>query len=397
MTTMLKNKKVLLGIGGGIAVYRVAELARLLIRQGAKVRCVMTAAAAQFVSPLTFEALTGEQAYRELFDLTAEREMGHIQLARWADVLLVAPATADLIAKLAHGIADDLLSTLLRARRGPVLIAPAMNVTMWKSPAVRRNLGRLEKDGLAIVGPEEGELACGEEGMGRLSEPDTLIEAIYHAACDKTLRSQRWLINAGPTYEYWDAVRFLGNAASGTLGRYLALVAAARGAEVHLVAGPGVGPTPFGVMRHDIIAAADMLKICLKLAAGADVFVASAAVGDYRFAESLPGKHKRKNGEHLQLELVANEDIVARLAAMNRRPRRIVAFAAESEDHVTQARKKLLAKGVDAIVANDVGAMGRPAARAWWLSGNQTIDLGTLAKPQLAERLIELIAAMEKP
>lgn len=393
---MLTGKRILIGIGGGIAVYRVAELVRLLMKQGAVVRCVMTRAAQQFVSPMTFEALSGEQVYTELFDLTQEREMGHIQLARWADVMLVAPATADLLTKSAHGIAEDLLGTILQARRGPVLMAPAMNSAMWESAATQRNIDTLRQRGVLFVGPEAGELACGEEGMGRLSEPDTLLEAVYHAACPKTLAGQRWLINAGPTFEHWDRVRYLGNGASGRLGFCIARVAAARGASVDLVAGPNTPATPYGVNRHDVCSAADMLERCTALAEGRDLFIATAAVGDFRFAEPQTDKLKRGDTERMTVKLIANPDVVAQVATLPQRPKRIVAFAAECEKHVEHARRKLQSKGVDAIVANDAGQMGRETGGGWWVREANTTELETMPKWRLAERLVELATEMMK-
>ena len=290
---MLAGKRILLGIGGGIAVYRVAELARMLVKQGATVRCVMTPAACRFVTPLTFEALTGEKVYTELFDLTAEREMGHIRLARWADVLVIAPATADLIAKIANGISDHLLTTMLQVREGPVLLAPAMNTSMWQSPANARNLELLRGQGMHIIGPEAGMLACGEEGEGRLSEPAAILAALQPLLAEPFLSGQHWVINAGPTWEPWDDVRFLTNRATGELGLALAEAAAAHGATVRLVAGPTVAASSDAVSRHDVMTAEEMLTVCRTLASGADVFVATAAVGDFRFAGSSPSLPRR--------------------------------------------------------------------------------------------------------
>ena len=391
---MLTGKRILIGIGGGIAVYRVAELVRLLIRQGATVRCVMTRAAQQFVSPMTFEALSGEQVYTQLFDLTQEREMGHIRLARWADVMLVAPATADLLTKSAHGIAEDLLGTILQARRGAILMAPAMNAAMWESDATQRNIGILCERGVRFVGPDAGELACGEEGMGRLSDPETLVEAIYHAACPKPLAGQRWLVNAGPTFEDWDDIRYLGNRASGRLGFCIARAAAARGATVDLVAGPNTPATPYAVTRHDVRSAADMLAACTSLSDGGDVFVATAAVGDFRFGERHSGKLKRGDTDRMTVELVANPDVVAQIARLPNRPDRVVAFAAERERHVEHARQKLRDKGVDAIFANDADRMGETDGGGWWICGEETLDIESMPKWQLAERLVELAMNM---
>ena len=391
---MLKDKKILIGIGGGIAVYRVAELARLLMKQGAEVRCVMTRSACEFVTPMTFEALTGEEVHTQLFDLTGEREMGHIKLARWADVLLVAPATANLLTKFAHGVADDLLTTIFQAREGAILLAPAMNTSMWESAANQRNVKALQKRGVAIVGPEAGELACGEKGVGRMSEPETIIQALYQGSAPDSLAGQRWVINAGPTHEYWDQVRFLGNAATGRLGFRLAQVAAARGAKVDLISGPTELATPLGVTRFDMTSADEMLAECEKQAAGADVFVGTAAVSDFAFAEKSDSKLKRGATKSMNIELAANPDIVAHIATMSKHPAKVIAFAAECERHEEQAQKKLKAKGVDAIFANDVANMGSNEAGGWWLDGTSSTEIEAMPKWQLAERLIDLVECL---
>ena len=329
---MLSGKRILLAVSGGIAAYRAAELARLLIKQGAQVRCVMTHGACEFITQLTMEALTGERVYTELFDLTSEREMGHIKLARWADVLVVAPATADIIARFTHGICDNLLSTLFQARRGPVLLAPAMNTTMWEAAATQRNIRLLVEQGIHLTGPEEGDLACGETGFGRMSEPADILAALYPLLMEQSLAGQRWVINAGPTRESWDAVRTLSNRASGGLGALLAEATAMCGAEVQLIAGPGTPQTSESILRHDVETAAEMLQASEQEAPGADVFVATAAVSDYRFAEQASGKLKRGGGQ-VTVQLEENADIVAHVAAMQDRPRLVVGFAAESEAH----------------------------------------------------------------
>ncbi len=392
---MLSGRRILIGIGGGIAAYRIAELVRLLMKQGAKVRCVMTPAACEFITPMTFEALTGETVYTELFNLTDEREMGHIQLARWADVLLVAPATANLIAKFSHGICDNLLTTLFQARENPVLIAPAMNVSMWESAATQRNVTALKAQGIRFIGPEPGRLACGEEGPGRMSEPETLMEAMYPLLQPQRLSGQRWLINAGPTWESWDHVRILTNRASGKLGACMADAAAALGAETILVAGPGTPPTSALVQRHNIGSAQEMLTACKQKAGSTDVFVATAAVSDYRFSEPEEGKLKRKHKARLTITLDANEDIVAHIAGLPNRPRKIIAFAAEHSNHIEHARNKLQAKGADAIFANDISGMGENDAAGWWVTPNQEEQLSRMSKQQLAARLIEQIVGMD--
>lgn len=393
---MFSGKHILIGIGGGIAVYRVAELARLLIKQGATVRCVMTSAACEFVTPMTFEALTGETVHTELFDLTDEREMGHIQLARWADILLVAPATANLLAKFNHGICDNLLTTLFQVCENPVLIAPAMNVSMWESAATQRNVTALKAQGIHFAGPEPGQLACGEEGPGRMSEPEMLMEAMRPLLQPQRLSGQRWLINTGPTWESWDHVRILSNRASGKLGASMADAAAALGAETILVAGPGTPSTSTLVQRHNTGSAQEMLTACEREASSTDVFVATAAVSDYRFSEPEEGKLKQKHKARITVTLDANDDIVAHIAALPNRPRKIIAFAAEHSNHIEHARNKLRTKGADAIFANDISDMGRNDAAGWWVTINQEEQLSRMSKQQLAVRIIEQIMGMDQ-
>ncbi len=386
MSTLV-GKRILLAISGGIAAYRAAELARQLIKQGAQVRCVMTHGACEFITPLTMEALTGQQVYTEMFDLTSEREIGHIRLARWADVLLIAPATADMIARFAHGICDNLLATLFQARSGPVLLAPAMNAVMWGAPATQRNVRQLLDQGVHLVGPIEGELACGETGLGRMSEPADIVAALYPLLLEQSLAGQHWVINAGPTRESWDAVRTLSNRASGRLGALLADAAAMRGAEVQLIAGPCTPATFADIQRHDVESAEQMLAACEQVASGADVFVASAAVSDYRFAEAVSGKLKRGGGE-LSVKLVESPDIVAHIAAMHQRPRLMVAFAAEFAAHVEHASAKMKAKGVDAIFANDVSRIGSDQGSGCWLAGDSVQQADDMDKAELAAWLV---------
>ncbi len=387
----LEGKRILLGIGGGIAVYRAVELLRLLIKQGAEVRCVMTKSAQEFVTPLTFEALSGEKVHRELFDLTQDHGMGHIQLVRWADVVLLAPVTANLLAKISHGIADDLLTTLMSACEKPVVLAPAMNVSMWQAKATQSNIKTLKARGFRIVEPESGELACGEQGAGRLAEPEIIRQALLPLLTTQKLKGQRWVINAGPTVEAWDAVRVLTNRATGTLGARLADIAAVAGADVTLVAGRGTPATLAAVKRIDIESAAEMLTACQHHARQADVFIGTAAVSDYRFAVPAVHKLKRKNSAELQVDLLANTDIIAVVAHMEKRPAKVVAFAAESENHLEYATLKLEQKGVDAIVANDVSNMGSHLASGWWLSKAGESRIEPLPKEEFAALLIDYI------
>lgn len=385
------GKRILIGIGGGIAVYRVAELTRLLKKSGMEVRCVMTASACEFVSPLTFEALTGETVHTELFDLTSEREMGHIQLARWADAVIIAPATSNLIARFAHGIADDLLTTIMHACDRPVLLAPAMNSSMWNSAATQQNIRTLQQRGLNITGPESGELACGESGPGRLSESRAIISALLPLLTEPDLQGQHWVINAGPTVEAWDDVRFLSNRASGMLGALLADLAVIKGAEVSLIAGPGTPETHPNVHRFNVESACQMLERCKDEAADADYFIASAAVSDFRFEHAYQGKLKRGDTSELSITMIANPDIVARIANMDKRPTKVIAFAAEAVDHIQHAKIKLSKKGVDAIIANDISNMGSESAHGWWVTESSTVPINSESKIDFAQCIIDHI------
>ena len=388
-----------MGIGGGIAVYRVAELVRLLIKQGAKVRCVMTQSACEFVTPLTFEALTGEQAHTELFDLTGEREMGHIQLARWADAVVIAPATANLITKLAYGIADDLLTTIMQVNEKPVLLAPAMNHSMWESPATQQNIATLRSRGVQFSGPASGELACGETGAGRLNEPemiaDDLLPLLYKQTHEQGLAGQRWVINAGPTWERWDDVRILTNRATGSLGALLADRASRFGASVTLIAGPGTPACSQRVDRISVESAQEMLEACQQKAEGADIFIGTAAVSDFAFKEPSSGKIKRGETQSMQVEFISNPDIVATIAGMEKRPKQVIAFAAEATDHVAHAKEKLTRKGVDAIFANDVSNMGSDRAAGWWITAKAAEEFKAVPKAEIAKQMIEKIMELK--
>ncbi len=392
---MVSGKKILIGIGGGIAVYRIAELTRLLIKAGADVRCVMTKSACEFVTPLTFEALTGEPVHTELFDLTSEREMGHIKLARWADAVILAPATAHLVARLAHGIADDLLSTIMLVCDKPILMAPAMNTSMWDSSATQCNIETLKQRGITIIGPESGQLACGEQGAGRLANPAAIMSALTPLLSEQSLQGERWIINAGPTHESWDGVRILSNRASGKLGVLLAEQAAARGAEVSLIAGPGTPLTQSNIERHNVESAEQMLNACQQEAADSDMFIATAAVSDFRFAKTQKEKLKRADTACMSVELMANPDIVAQIAAMPNRPKKVIAFAAESSNHIEYGKKKLQQKGVDAIVANDISNMGSDQANGWWISNSTTLSIQSNTKTEFAEQIINHITELQ--
>jgi len=393
---LMSGKRVLIGIGGGIAAYRTAELVRLLMKQGAEVRCVMTKSACEFVTPLTFEALTGEEVHTELFDLTSEREMGHIRLARWADAIVIAPATANLITKLAYGIADDLLTTVMQVNEKPVLIVPAMNHSMWDSHATQQNIEMLRSRAVHLSGPASGELACGEVGPGRLNEPETIADDLLPLLYEQKLAGQHWVINAGPTWEHWDAVRILTNRATGTLGARLADRASMMGASVTLIAGPGVPACSQRVDRINVESAAEMFETCQQKAKGADTFIGTAAVSDFAFKEPSLGKIKRGDTQAMQVELTASPDIVATIAEMDDRPKRVIAFAAESEHHIEHAKEKLTRKAVDAIFANDVGNMGSDNAAGWWIDQDTEEQIKAMPKAELARKIIEKIMELQK-
>jgi len=351
-----------LGITGGIAAYKCCELVRQLRREGAEVQVLMTPAAAAFVTPLSLQAVSGRPVRTDLLDPSAEAAMGHIELARWGEVLLVAPASADALARLAQGHANDLLSTCYLAFDGPKFLAPAMNQAMWRAPATGRNVAQLEADGATVLGPASGSQACGDEGPGRMIEPADLVRALEAWATARGDSSPSpWagrhvVITAGPTREALDPVRYLTNKSSGQQGFALAEAAVAAGARVTLITGPVSLPTPDGVTRIDVEAAQDMLTAAEAACADADLCVAVAAVADYRVAEVATQKLKRQDGVPLTLTLVPNPDIIASLAAQRGSRARpvLVAFAAETENVLAHARSKRSKKGVDFVVANDV-------------------------------------------
>ena len=356
----LSDKRILLIVGGGIAAYKALELTRLLRKAGIGVRPILTRAGEQFVTPLSLAAISEDKVYSELFSLTDEAEMGHIELSRSADLVVVAPATADLIAKAVHGHANDLASTTLLATDKPVLMAPAMNVRMWEHPATRRNVAQLKADGVLFVGPDEGAMACGEYGFGRLAEPPVIFEAILAALegpAARPLAGKRAIVTAGPTAEPIDPVRVLTNRSSGKQGFAIAQALAELGAEVTLVAGPVAVPTPVGVKRVDIETAREMLSAC-EAALPADIAVCVAAVSDWR-PESAAGTKMKKGADGPPtISLVENPDILATLSKSPRRPALVVGFAAETNDVEAYAKAKLAKKGCDWIVANNVSVAG---------------------------------------
>jgi phosphopantothenoylcysteine decarboxylase / phosphopantothenate---cysteine ligase len=353
---MLAGKRILLIIGGGIAAYKALELIRLLQRAGASVTPVLTRAGAEFVTPLSVSALAGAKVYSELFDLTDEAEMGHIQLSRAADLLVVAPATADLMAKMAGGRADDLASTLLLATDKRVLLAPAMNVRMWDHPATRRNLAVLRGDGALIVGPNDGEMACGEYGPGRMAEPAEILAAIDAALGGGPLAGRHVVVTSGPTHEPIDPVRYIANRSSGAQGTAIAVALRDLGARVTFVTGPAAVPAPAGVTVVAVETAAEMAA-AVTAAMPADAAVMAAAVADWRVANASGQKMKKDgSGKAPALEFAENPDILAGISKASQRPRLVVGFAAETDDVIGHATAKRLRKGCDWIVANDVSA-----------------------------------------
>lgn len=389
----MNGKHIVLGVTGGIAVYKAADLVRRLREAGAEVRVVMTRGARAFVTPLTFQALSGHPVHTELLDATAEAGMGHIELARWADLVLVAPATADFIARLAHGLADDLLSTICLASAAPQALAPAMNQQMWANAAVQANCATLRDRGVRLIGPESGGQACGDTGPGRMTEPADLVTALFPATL-AALAGRHVVVTAGPTYEDLDPVRFIGNRSSGRMGFAVAAAAAAAGARVSLVAGPVRLETPAGVERSDVRSAAEMREAALPLARVADVFIGVAAVADY--APVRRAEQKIKKGATRQtLELAGTPDIVAEVAALGDGPF-TVGFAAETENLKEHALEKLSRKRLDMIAANRVGVDGSgfesERNEILLLSAASELKLGPGTKQELARLLIGAVA-----
>jgi phosphopantothenoylcysteine decarboxylase/phosphopantothenate--cysteine ligase len=393
---MLNGKRILLIVGGGIAAYKSLELVRRLRERGATVRVVLTQGGAQFVTPLSFSVLSGEEAFTDLFDLKDEAEIGHIQLSREADLVVVAPATADLLAKMANGLANDLASTVLMATDKSVLVAPAMNVRMWQHPATLRNVETLRADGVRFVGPEEGDMACGEFGPGRMAEPEDIAGAIARllpSAEGVSLVGRHVLITSGPTYEPIDPVRYIANRSSGKQGHALARAAKDMGARVTLISGPTHLPDIPGVMTVKVETAADMLDAALG-ALPADIAICAAAVADWRAATQAMEKLKKVEGQTaLNLALARNPDILATLAAPGaRRPALVIGFAAETETIITHAQEKLSRKGADWIVANDVspgtGIMGGDRTEVHLVSAAGVEDWPAMGKDEMAVKLL---------
>jgi phosphopantothenoylcysteine decarboxylase/phosphopantothenate--cysteine ligase len=391
---MLKGKRILLGITGGIAAYKAAQLVRLLVRAGADVRVAMTDAATRFVTPVTFQALSNQPVWSDLWDQRVPDAMGHIELSRDRELIVVAPASADFMAKVAHGLADDLLSTLCVARRCPLMLAPAMNVEMWGNAATQRNLGALRDDGVLIAGPVAGDQACGETGYGRMLEPAQIAAEIEAFFAPKRLAGKRVLVTAGPTEEPIDPVRVLTNASSGKMGYAVARAAQEAGGEVTLVSGPVSLVTPAGVARIDVRTAQEMFEAVKKRAPSTDVFISVAAVADYKVKNPSTQKIKKANGRAVTLELTENPDILAYVAGMKDGPF-CVGFAAESEKFAEYAREKRAKKKLPLLAANLVqDALGADTNSIVLYDDRGEHPLGTGAKLELARKLVEHIAGM---
>ncbi|MEK9722342.1 MAG: bifunctional phosphopantothenoylcysteine decarboxylase/phosphopantothenate--cysteine ligase CoaBC [Rhodospirillaceae bacterium] len=399
---MLNGKRILLIVTGGIAAYKTPDLVRRLREQGARVRCLLTDGGAQFVTPLALGAVSEDKVYSDLFSLTDEHEMGHINLSREADVIVIAPATANMLAKMAHGLGDDLASTVLLATDAPVLAAPAMNVRMWDHPATQANLAMLKDRGIGFIGPNEGDMACGEYGMGRMAEPLEIVAAVtafFDAPAGKAgrLAGLRALVTSGPTHEAIDPVRYIANRSSGKQGHAIAEALVRLGATVTLVSGPTRLPDPAGATVVHVESARHMLAACQD-ALPADVAVCAAAVADWRVAAEAAGKLKKTPGDGPPpLELTENPDILATLSAPGAaRPRLVVGFAAETDDVIPNAQAKLARKGCDWIVANDVspemGIFSGDSNTVHLVAGTGVEDWPELSKAEVGTRLAARIA-----
>jgi len=395
----MEQRRILVAVSGGIAAYKVPELVRILRRAGAQVRCAMTPAAREFVAPLVLQTLSGHPVRTDLFDASQEGEIDHIALADWAELAILAPATANTLAKLSCGLAGDLVSALLLATRAPVLVAPAMNVNMWEHPATRRNMQELLQRGVRAIGPEVGELACGWEGAGRMSSPEAIAAEAEWMLGSRDLEGELVLVSAGGTREPIDSVRYLGNRSSGKMGFAVAAEAARRGADVVLVAGPTSLATPPGVRRIDVVTALEMREAIFAEFEAATVTVMAAAVADFRAAHPSESKIKKEalaEGSGLTLELTRNPDILAELCQRKGRCI-VVGFAAESHDLMESARRKIVRKGCDLLVANDISGEASAfdsddnAVVFVWPDG-QIEELPSLPKREVASQLLDRIA-----
>ncbi len=392
----LTNKRILVGIGGGIAAYKSAELVRRLQDAGAEVRVAMTRAATEFITPLTLQALSGHPVHLDLLDPEAEAGMGHIELARWADAIVIAPGTADLLARLAAGEAGDLLTAICLATAAPIAVAPAMNQGMWSKASTRHNLDTLLERGFLVLGPAQGHQACGEVGPGRMLEPDDILAGIEPLFETGALAGRTVVITAGPTREPLDPVRYLSNYSSGKMGYALAEAAADAGARTLLISGPVNLDCPPRVERRQVTTAREMLDACLEAMAGCDLFIGAAAVADYRPRETATSKIK-KSADHLTVVLEKNPDIIATIAQRDSRPF-TVGFAAETGDVLNYAQNKLTGKRLDAIIANDVSrhdiGFDSDDNQVLFITATDEEELPLLSKAQLSRILIDKIAAL---
>jgi phosphopantothenoylcysteine decarboxylase / phosphopantothenate---cysteine ligase len=391
----LTGQKIVVGVTGGIAAYKSCELVRRLIDSGAEVRVVLTSGAEAFVTPLTFQALSGNPVSTKLLDEKAEAGMGHIELARWADRVIVAPATANFISRLACGNADDLLSTLCLATKATIAVAPSMNQGMWLNPATQNNINLLELRDIEIIGPAAGDQACGDTGPGRMSEPAEIIEALSEDKNSRSLQNKKVVITAGPTQEALDPVRYLSNYSSGKMGYALAMACAKAGAETILVSGPVSLACPNSVSRISVTSCEQMQTEVMSNIEGADIFIGAAAVADYR-AESIATQKIKKRTDSIEIKLIKNPDILAVVASLKKRPF-VVGFAAESENLIENATKKLESKNLDLIVANDIsgtaiGFQSEENAVTLLGSGNP-IKIGRAPKRLIAKQIVEFISA----
>lgn len=392
---MALPRSVLLIISGSVSAYKSLELIRLLKAEGVVVTTILTRGGAQFVTPLAVSSLTGTKTYDDMFSLTDEIEMGHIQLSRIADVVLVAPASADLLAKMAQGLADDLGTTALLATNKPVIVAPAMNHKMWHHAATQRNLAQLRADGIRVIDPTEGDMACGEHGIGRLAEPKDIVNALRGFGATGALSGKHAIVTSGPTHEPIDPVRFLGNRSSGKQGHAIAAALANAGADVTLVSGPTQLPNPVGVHVVHVTTGAQMLR-AVEAALPADIFVGAAAVADWKPSVVAEQKIKKQNKlDVLQLEFLPTDDILASIAQHAKRPSLIVGFAAETENVPANAKAKRLAKGADWILANDVSkdVFGTDENEILFITESGEEAWERMSKQGVAAKLVEAIAA----
>ena len=393
----LTQRHILVAISGGIAAYKGAELVRLLKKQGAVVRVILSRGATEFITPLTMQALSGEPTHTELLDEAAEAGMGHIELARWADLMIIAPATADVIARLAQGRADDLLTTVALATPAPVAVAPAMNQQMWSHAATQENIQMLAARDIQIVGPDAGEQACGDVGPGRLLEPEAIVMALNQRFDNRLLEGRRVVITAGPTVEAIDPVRYLSNHSSGKMGYALASACADAGAQVELISGPVNLASPDRVTVYPVTSAEEMCERALALADGADLFIGAAAVADYRPESRSTQKIKKQNGEAPVITLVENPDIIATVSQLANRPSLVAGFAAETQSVIEHAREKRLRKGLDMIIANDVSdpdtTFGSEQNAVHLITEAEEQSLPLASKRVIAEQIVIAVAA----